>query len=323
MKKTIIQLAATLAFSLKLSTVAAQTYAADFESFTLTPSSYYKDTTSAPFQTTNALFRYSWDTGFDYWSGGSSYTNIHDSTSGGFTNLYNCRPKFGYLSSNNYVTAQDRAVIVVKAPYDQVDGFYITNTTYAFKSMKNGDSFAKKFGGTSGNDPDWFKITAKGYLNGTMKTDSSVFYLADFRFANNALDYIVGDWQWFNTINLGQVDSIKFFMYSSDVGSFGINTPLYFSLDNFTTTDNVVGLTEYSSDANVNIYPNPFHDRIALQLSTEEDYSLEITDIAGKKVYSETNTNNQTADLSFMQAGIYFAEIRIKDQKTIKKIIKN
>jgi hypothetical protein len=189
--------------------------------------------------------------------------------------------------------------------------------------MKNGDSFAKKFGGASGNDPDWFKITAKGYLNGAMKADSSVVYLADFRFANNTLDYIVGDWQWFNTVNLGQVDSIKFFMYSSDVGSFGINTPLYFSIDNFTTTDNVVGLAEHGSSLQASLFPNPFLNDIVVQVNTGEEYDLKITDIAGKEVYSETNKNNPRTDLSFLQHGIYFAEIKVSDQKIIKKIIKN
>ena len=55
-------------------------------------------------------------------------------------------------------------------------------------------TFAKKFGGTTGNDPDFFKVTVKGYKGGVLTTDSVPFYLADFRFANNALDYIVDSW---------------------------------------------------------------------------------------------------------------------------------
>jgi hypothetical protein len=37
-------------------------------------------------------------------------------------------------------------------------GVYVTNTTYAYNSMRDGDMFAKKFGGPTGNDPDWYKL---------------------------------------------------------------------------------------------------------------------------------------------------------------------
>ena len=38
----------------------------------------------------------------------------------------------------------------------------LTNTTYAYYTMLNGNRFAKKFGGASGADPDWFKLTITG-----------------------------------------------------------------------------------------------------------------------------------------------------------------
>jgi hypothetical protein len=324
MKKTITQLAILITVTLSFFNGQAQTFTSDFESFTLTPSSFYKDTNSVPFQTTNALFRHKWTNGsFPYWSGGFSYTNIHDSVFGSYKSVYNCKPKFGYNNSNTYVTGQDKGVVVVKAPYDQVNGFYITNTTYADSSMRFGDGFGKKFGGATGNDPDWFKVTVKGYLNGSMKTDSAVFFLANFTYTNNTLDYIVKDWQWFNTSNLGQVDSIKFFMYSSDVGSFGINTPLFFSIDNFETIDNVVGISENNLLSNLNIYPNPFTDKLTFDLNSEDEYMLTITDIMGKKVHSQVISSKQKIDLTFLQKGIYFAEVRTEEYRSIKKIIKD
>ena len=39
----------------------------------------------------------------------------------------------------------------------------VTNTTFAFLSMQNGDEFAKQFGGDDGNDPDFFKVTFRGF----------------------------------------------------------------------------------------------------------------------------------------------------------------
>ena len=43
-----------------------------------------------------------------------------------------------------------------------IDGLYVTNNNYAYYSMLNGDAFAKKFGGGSSDDEDWFLLTITG-----------------------------------------------------------------------------------------------------------------------------------------------------------------
>src|SRR5690606_16841503 len=106
----------------------------------------------------------------------------------------------------------------------------ITNSTYAYESMKQGDAFAKKFGGVGGNDEDWFKVTVHSYFQG-MASDSLDIYLADFRFADNSKDYIMDTWNFYNTPSY-LADSLVFIVSSSDTGSFGMNTPAYFCLDN-------------------------------------------------------------------------------------------
>ncbi len=300
---------------------------ADFETFTLSPNSFYKDTNSVDWQTSNAVFQYDWDKGFNYWSGGFSYTNKNDSSNGGFMNLYNCITYKGYNNSNFYATGQAGGVIKLKSPNNYVNGFYITNTTYAWKSMKSGDSFAKKFGGPTGNDPDWFKVTVKGYLGGTMKPDSSVFYLADYRFSNNNLDYIEKNWQYLSCANLGNVDSLKFFLYSSDNGSFGMNTPAYFSIDNFTTSQGV-GINELNTINSLNIYPNPAHNTIYLNSNSELNSSLRIYNTLGREIQNITvslNQGNNSAqiDLSELAQGLYFIELTTKEEKRTIKFIKD
>ena len=122
----------------------------------------------------------------------------------------------------------------------EVAGFYITNSTYAALSMENGDAFAKKFGGDTGDDPDYFKLVVLGYNNGVY-SDSAVFYLADFRFDDNRQDYIIRDWRWFDLSGLGEVDSLHFNLFSSDIGSFGMNTPAYFCMDNLYYQSDLAG----------------------------------------------------------------------------------
>jgi len=319
-------------------TVVAQAQTADgFESFTLAPNSAFSPSANATFQTNNAIFSYKWSSQFSFWSGGFAYTNMQDSINGTFTNLYGVRALKGYSNTANYAVGQDRAVIRLKAPYDKVEGFYITNTTYACKVVKSGNAFSRKFGDTTGTKsgttipqgsyPDFFKVTAKGYKNGTLKNDSAVFYLANYTFTNNTQDYVVDTWQWFNTSSLGSVDSIKFFMYSSDVGSFGINTPLFFAMDDFTcSAPNPVGLADRNSNTGFSAFPNPFADHLQIMLADNETSMqpvLRMYDAAGQLVktvrVTETTFN---LDVSQLEKGFYVVELESGDAVVRKRLIK-
>ncbi len=319
MKRTIT----TMALALGLFTTKAQTLIADFETLPLATNSAYSSTTGVSFSTAGASFQHKY-TG--YWSGGFSYTNKYDSSTAGFGNMYGVKPKFGYNNSNVYTIGQDKGVINLGAPSNTVNGFYITNTTYAYESMQNGDAFGKKFGGTSGNDPDFFKVTVKGYKAGVLLTDSVPFYLADFRFANNSLDYLVNTWQWVNTSTLGNVDSLKFFMYTSDNGSFGPNTPLFFAIDNFTTVQSSVGLAKNTSSLKFDSYPNPFNTDIVIRLNSNFDTkaTATVSDISGKVIFEQELIESQTTlDVNSLQPGIYFLEVVSNNYRAVKKITKN
>jgi len=329
MKKTITLL--SIAFSIFATN--AQTVA-DFETFTLSTNSAYSPPTSTPFQTSNASFQYSWDNAFSFWSGGFSYTNKNDSVTAGFGNIYGVRPGKGYNASDIYVVGQDRGVITLSAPHNTVNGFYITNTTYAYKSMAKGDMFARKFGDTTGTGsgttiaqgsyPDFFKVIVKGYKNGVLKNDSVVVMLADFTYTNNTQDFILSTWEYINTSAIGTVDSIKFFMRSSDEGAFGMNTPAFFAIDNFeTSAPNPVGMTERTASLNMSAYPNPFNTSITVS-SQIQGAAIKLMDITCKLVYSEImSAEISVIELSSFESGIYFLELSSGDQKTIKKLIKN
>ncbi len=112
-----------------------------------------------------------------------------------------------------------------------VDGLRMTNITYAAYDMTNGSGFSKKFGGVSGDDEDWFKVTIEGFDDEDVSTGTVDFYLADYRFADNGLDYIVDTWEYIDLTSLGAVKSVMFELDSSDSGTFGINTPTYFAID--------------------------------------------------------------------------------------------
>lgn len=168
--------------------------------------------------------------GFTAWEGWA-YSNTTDTTTPGFENQYSAITGSGLMSANYGVSyAFSPSRLTFDSPTALSETF-LTNTTYAALSMRDGDSFAKKFGGASGNDPDWFKLTITG-MNDADTTGAVDFYLADYRFTDNSLDYIVTSWAGVDLSGLGAVNELVFALSSSDTGSFGINTPTYFAMDN-------------------------------------------------------------------------------------------
>jgi hypothetical protein len=302
------------------SVINGQTLTGDFENLGLAANSYYKDTNSTPFIEANMHFMHQWAKGsFAYWSGGFSYSNVHDSATAGFSNLYGVKPLKGFNASSTFAIGQDKGVISMPVP-GTIEGFFITNTTYAYKSMKNGDSFAKKFGGTSGNDPDFLKVIIRGFSGGLMKSDSVRYFLADFRNPDNAQDYIVKTWQYVNTSVLGAVDSIKFFMYSSDVGAFGVNTPLFFGLDQFTVTyPNTVDLTEIAKNE-ITVFPNPFRSAVKIT-GMPAGATVTLQDVSGRLIGCEIS--GDSIDLEGLKNGVYFIRLTSGSGTVIRKIVKD
>ena len=242
-----------------------------FENLTLATDTFWNGSDlSGGFSCGNANFANDYDTTSHSWNG-FVYSNKKDSTTAGYGNQYAGITASGYAGSSNYAIADEYGNAQVKltgsAIGKPVKGFYVTNSTYAYLSMKNGDQFAKKFGGVTGTDPDWFRLRVLGWKNGALKQQTVDFFLADFRSADSTQDYIVRDWTWLNLQPLGDVDSILFNLSSSDT-SFGyMNTPAYFAMDNFTTGDalNVAPVaaddyvtTNYTNDTLINVLANDF-----------------------------------------------------------------
>lgn len=191
---------------------------------------------SGNFTTQNATFLNSYDTTFGSWEG-FAYSNTTNTTTGGFGNQYSAFAGSGQGGSAKYAVGYQPYVGEWSITFDAVEdfgtgrGLFATNTTYAGLDMANGSGFSKKFGGASGDDPDWFKLTINGW-NGAASTGAIDFYLADFRFSNNSQDYILSSWAFVNLSSLGAVNKLTFGLSSSD-NSFGfMNTPAYFALDN-------------------------------------------------------------------------------------------
>lgn len=170
-----------------------------------------------------------------FWSGWS-YSNVNDPTTASYTNQYASATGTGVGGSGNYAIAYDDGAYF-NLPSDQrIDSLSISNTTYTYFTMRDGNQFSEKFGGPNGNEPDFFKVTFNGFsgLGATgSSTGSTDFYLADFRNINNTPNYIVDDWRSVDLTGLGNARSIGLTFDGSDADiQFGLNTPKFAAVDN-------------------------------------------------------------------------------------------
>jgi hypothetical protein len=199
------------------------TYTIDFEDVSL-PSKGYLDSIQGGLISKGFTFENSY---LGYFSNGFAVSSIVNVDTEGFGNMYASFAGSGAFLSKNYLLATNNAGIKFPSA-TQLVSMDITNSTYAALSMKNGDSFAKKF---SGKDKDFFKVWVKGYAAGKVK-DSLEVYLANFQFADSTQNFIQKEWKTIDLSKFVAIDSLNFKLESKDVGQYGMNTPGYFSLDN-------------------------------------------------------------------------------------------
>lgn len=231
-------LAAVLVTILGLAHVPAHAVVVDFEDVGAPLSPQSADFDSGGFTSGGASFNnlfQDFGGGFTSWAG-FAISNVVDTTTPGFVNQYAAFAGEGAGSSATYAVAfQDSFVpfapTITFATDVGVESLRVTNTTYAGLSVRDGDGFAKKFGGAGGTDPDFFRLTVRGFDSHGAETASVEFYLADYRFPDSGADYVVDDWATLDLELLGVVRSLVFELDSSDVGAFGMNTPAYFAID--------------------------------------------------------------------------------------------
>ena len=176
---------------------------------------------------------------YSFW-GGFTASNHTDLTQTGMDAQYTAITAGGYDGSAQfgvaYTYGAQTDVYASDGQAHTVTGCYVTNNLWAYQSITEGDYSSTPFGGTTGNDPDWFKLTATGKNASGQTIGTLDFYLADYRFSNNEEDYVVDTWEWFDLSPLGNVHTITFSLSSTKENAYGMLTPAYFCIDDFNGT---------------------------------------------------------------------------------------
>lgn len=242
-----------------------------------------------------------WDTSFGgYWAAGWAVSRKLDGSGGASDfakHLYCAKPSYGSeknmagkYDGKAYAIGMNGSFFVSEAgPSSGILGFKIANTTFAYNSMKSGDAFAKKFGGVSGNDADSFVLKISAFHKGQFLFSKRVV-LADFRFADNAKDYILDNW---STVDLsmpqkevGPRDSFVFELMSSDNGQFGMNTPGFFAIDEVIAA-RWLGVNAVNR-LTAKVYPNPAYDVVSIE-TKGAILDLQVHNAIGELVYQTKN----------------------------------
>ncbi len=211
----------------------------DFESLGATlaaDSAYVGADLAGGFSSGGANFNNSYNPTFGSWEG-NAYSKRTSFAAGGFQEFANnndtaVAPGSGAGGSATWgiVNSFSPNTAVIEAPGGAFfDSLYVTNTATVEYILEFGNSFAEPFGGASGNDPDLFTVRFNDLSPGG--GGFVEFILADYRFVDPADDYIVNTWQQVDLTPLNQATRIGIEFTSTDVGTFGINTPTYAAID--------------------------------------------------------------------------------------------
>jgi hypothetical protein len=93
----------------------------------------------------------------------------------------------------------------------------------------------------------------------------------------------------------------------------------YYYIDDISVvlSDSTIGIKEQNQPTTqLSTYPNPANPIFAIQLPTQQTFTLSVTDITGRTVYTNKNaTGNITVDCSDFSSGVYF--VKAVNERTV------
>ncbi len=245
--------------------------------------------------------------------------------------------------------------------YNQI--YALTSNGIAYKSTDGGQTFERKeFGFPGGHylygscikpsklDPNVIYISGSGYSNdGVFKsTDAGETYqpmgnglpsTLVFCIAPNEDEslifaateagpyvYIASEGEWYDLSGVGTPNQTYWsveYLEDGKIARFGTYGR---GIWDFEVEEQIVGIEEeIAAKTRIQIYPNPFTDKIILNSEYQDLTNVSIVDQQGRLVKKFTNKNikNLSLDLSDLNNGIYFVTIIMNNNLVTEKIVKN
>ena len=104
-----------------------------------------------------------------------------------------------------------------------------------------------------------------------------------------------------------------------------------FYVSQYTTPANVYreqgasGITKYTNNSLLKLYPNPSNGIVSIECSTSETtVNLQITDVVGKEIRNQSlnvNSGKAQIDMSALNSGVYFITVKTNSNSSTQKIV--
>jgi hypothetical protein len=213
----------------------------NFEELALDPETHWNGSDGSGQFTSGYLTFYNsfsdWGGGITSWNG-FAYTNETDVTTNSYTNEFSSAMGSGVWDSenyavsyimgdwmNNYEPIPSVIKINTETTPELIPGMFISLNAYSSLYMADNDFYS--------NGDHWLKLHIAAYSTTTWYATSADILLADYRFNNSDMDFKMNNWAYIDLSWAEGTDSLLFYIYSSDTGEYGVNTPAYFCVDNF------------------------------------------------------------------------------------------
>ena len=139
------------------------------------------------------------------------------------------------------------------------------------------------------------------------------------------------DAMYYSVLGAGQdnypLNELEANMYYWSVRAFNDNDTCAWT-ENFSFSTLNVGINEINNVSNISIYPNPATTTLSVEFVVIENSELElnITDILGKSMISESVSTQvgeykKTFDISKLESGVYFLEVKQGENNNVTKFV--
>lgn len=168
-------------------------------------------------------------------------------------------------------------------------GVYVNLTSYPYYAISDGDALCRPF-----NNGDSVTLTIHGVASDESEKSVSV----------NMASFSDGDltinrrWKYVDLSSLGNVEELYFSIESTDVGSYGINTPTYFAMSALSVKNNSTSTPAVSAPGRTTIS----YDRNTKMVCTSNSDYTAIYTPEGVKVFGVESSEFSIATLP---AGVY------------------
>lgn len=86
--------------------------------------------------------------------------------------------------------------------------------------------------------------------------------------------------------------------------------------------NNCTGINKYAASNGVRVYPNPTSGELTIELNSGNVSSVEVVDLTGRVILSNTGDSKVNVNLSNVANGIYYVKIKSNDSMEVVKVVK-